>query len=160
MARLVLTGLLACLLAASAAIADSKYVKILHVKTGKILAVDRDSEEPAARAILSKDDNSKARQWKLEKDGDYYKVVNRSSGRVLDVFEASEEDGAPIIIWKDKMEQTDNQRWSWEGNGKDRRLRTKRFNFVLGVDDEGKLIQQKTNAKDESQLWRVVKVNE
>lgn len=160
MARLVLAALTTCILAAPAAVADAKYVKILHVKTGKVLAVADDSDESGARAVLAKDGNSKARQWRLEKDGDYYKVINRKSGKVLDVFEASDEEDAPIIVWDEKTEDIDNQRWAWEGAGKDRRLRTKLHGFVLDVDDEGKLIQQKPNEKAKSQLWRVVEVKE
>jgi Ricin-type beta-trefoil lectin domain-like/Leucine Rich repeat len=151
---------LTIVLAAPAAFADAKYVKIIHVETGKVLAVAKDSDQSGARAVLAKDDNNKARQWKLEKDGDYYKVINRKSGKALDVFEVSSEEGAPIIVWDEKTVDTDNQRWSWERDGKDRRLRTKLHGFVLDVDDEGKLIQQKADEKAKGQLWRVVEVKE
>ena len=160
MARFVLAALMACILAAPAAVADAKYVKILHVKTGKVLAVDKDSDESGARAVLAQDDNSEARQWKLEKDGDYYKVINRQSGKVLDVFEESVEAGAPIVVWDEKTEKNDNQRWSWQGGGKDRRLKTKLSRFVLDVDDESRLIQQKPDEKAQGQLWRIVEVKE
>ena len=67
--------------------------------------------------------------------------------------------GAPIIVWEQKPQDFDNQRWTWQGEGKDRRLQVKSSGFVLDVDDD-KLVQQKTNEKSKSQLWRVVEVNE
>lgn len=158
MARLVLAAFTACILAAPVSAADAKFVKIIHVKTGKVLAVGQDSDESGARAVLAKDDNSEARQWKLEKDGDYFKVINRQSGKALDVFEESSEAGAPIVVWDEKTKKNDNQRWSWEGDGKERRLKTKLYGFVLDVEDEDKLIQQKSDDKAKSQLWRIVEV--
>jgi Ricin-type beta-trefoil lectin domain-like len=146
------------LIAPPADAADAPYVKLVHVDTGKVLAVADDSDEPAARAVLAKDEANEARQWKLEKDGDHYKLVNRKSGKVLDVFEESTEEGAPIIIWDDKAEGNDNQRWSWEGEGKARRLKAKSSGLVLDVDAEGKVVQRKADDKAKGQLWRVAEV--
>jgi hypothetical protein len=138
--------------------ADAKYVKLVHADTGKVLAVADDSDEAEARTVLAKDDGSKARQWKLEKDGDHYKLVHRKSGKVLDVYGDSNDEGTAIIIWDDKSEGNDNQRWSWEGQGKDRRLKAKSSGLVLDVDDEGKVVQRKADDKAKGQLWRVVEV--
>jgi hypothetical protein len=160
MARSLLGALAAFLLAVPAVRADARYVKILHVMTGKVLAIENDSEESGARTLLARDDNSKARQWKIEKDGDYVKVINRKSGTVLDVFEVSLEEGAPIIVWESKAQDFDNQRWSWLGDGKDRRLKSKSSGLVVAADDDGRLIQQKADDKAKSQLWRVVEVND
>ncbi len=160
MVRLVLVAVLTCILAAPADAADAKYVKIIHVKTGKVLAVDKDSDEAGARAVLAEDNNSKARQWKLEKEGDYYKIINRQSGKVLDVFEEANEAGAPIIVWDSRSQKNDNQLWIWQGSGAERRLKPKSNSLVLDVDDEGRLIQQKSNDKAKSQLWRTVEVKE
>lgn len=160
MTRLVLAALTACILGAPAVIADSKYVKILHVKTGKVLAVDKDSDEAGARAVLAPDDNSKARQWELEKDGDYLKLTNRQSGKVLDVFEEAVEAGAPIIVWESKPAKNANQRWLWRGRGKDRRLQSKSTALVLDIDEQDRLIQQKLDEKVQTQLWRIVAVKE
>ena len=110
--------------------------------------------------MLAKDEKNEARQWKLEKDGDHLKLVNRKSGKVLDVYGESKDEGGAIIIWDDKSEGTDNQRWSWEGDGKDRRLKSKSSGLVLDVDADGKVVQQKADAKAKGQLWRVVEVKE
>ena len=160
MARLILATLTACILAAPVAAADAKCVKIIHVKTGKVLAVDKDSDESGARAVLAKDDNSKARQWKLKNDGDYFELINRQSGKVLDAFEEAHEVGTPIIVWDEKTEGMANQRWAWQGSGKERRLKTKLDNLVLDIEDADKLILQKPDDKAESQLWRIVEVKE
>jgi hypothetical protein len=160
MTRLVLAAFAACILAAPAAVADSKYIKIIHVKTGKVLAVDNDSDEAGARVVLAPNDDSKARQWRLEKDGDCFKLTNRLSGKVLDVFEEANEAGAPIIVWDDKPKKNANQRWLWHGNGKDRRLQSKPTELVLDIDEEDRVIQQKRDEKAKSQLWRVVEVKE
>jgi hypothetical protein len=152
----------ACVLFTTAVVgaAEPKYVKLVHVDTGKVLAVAEDSDEAGARAVLAKDEAGEARQWKLEKDGDHYKVVNRKSGKVLDVFEESTDEGTPIIIWDDKAEGNDNQRWSWEGEGQARRLKSKSSGLVLDVDGEGKVVQRKADDKARGQLWRVTEVKE
>ena len=72
-----------------------KYVKLIHVATSKVLAVEHDSTDAVARVVLAEDEESQARQWKFEQDGDYYMVVNRYSGKVLDVSRDSSDDGAP-----------------------------------------------------------------
>lgn len=142
---------------AAAAAQDAKPIKIVHVKTGKVLAVADDSTEPASRAALAKDDpKNDAQLWKVEKDGEHLKLVHVKSGRVLDVYEDSREEGAPIIIWDDKTEGTDNQRWSWAGDGPERRLKSKSSELVLDVDDEGKVVQKKPDEQAKGQLWKVV----
>jgi hypothetical protein len=134
---------------------DATYVKLVHADTGKVLAVEDDSTEAGAQTVLAKDDGSEGQQWKLEKDGDHLKIVNRKSGKVLDVFEASQEEGTKIIIWDEKAEDTDNQRWAWVGDGKERRLKSKHSSLVLDVDGS-RVIQKKADAKAKGQLWRVV----
>jgi hypothetical protein len=157
---LALVGAFVMVAAPRVAAQDTRYVKLVHVDTGKVLAVADDSDEAGARAVLAKDGEGKALQWQLVKDGDHYKLVNRKSSKVLDVFEESQDDGAPIIQWDDKPEGNDNQRWAWEGDGKDRRLKSKSSGLVLDVDAEGKIIQRKADEKAKAQLWRVVEVKE
>ncbi len=161
MSRTLPAVVVACgLLAGPAAAADAKYVKLVNVNTGKVLAVADDSDEAGAKAVLAKDTGAKGQQWKLEKDGDYYKVVNRKSGKVLDVEGESTEEGGGIIQWDDKSEGNDNQRWSWEGKDKERRLKSKSSSLVLDVGDEGAVVQRKADDKSKAQLWRVVEVRE
>jgi hypothetical protein len=159
MSRSILAAATVCMLAAGAVAADDiKWFKLVHTDSGKVLAVADDSDDAGARAILGKDDAAEARQWKLEKDGDHYKLVNRKSGKVLDVFEESKDEGAAVIQWDDKSEGNDNQRWSWVGEGKSRRLKSKSSELVLDVDDEGKIVQRKADEKAKGQLWQVVEV--
>jgi hypothetical protein len=160
MSRAILAFAVCGLFAAPAVAADAKYVKLVHADTGKVLAVADNSDEAGAKAVLAKDGASKAQQWKLEKDGDHYKIVNRKSGKVLDVEGESTEEGGGIIQWDDKSEGSDNQRWSWEGKGKDRRLKSKSSNLVLDVGDGGAIVQRKADEKAKAQLWRVVEVKE
>ena len=145
---------------ATAAVAAEKYVKIVNVNTGKVLALVDDSEEGGARANLAKDEANPARQWKLEKDGEQLKIVNRKTGKVLDVNEASKDEGGEIIPWDEKTEDNDNQRWSWDGSGEERRLKSKNSGMVLDVNSDGRVIQKKSDEKAKSQLWRVVDVKE
>ena len=162
MSRILLAAT-ACLFIAAATDArddkDTKYFKLIHVDTGKALGIANDSEEAEARAVIAKEDGkNQSQQWKLEKDGDHYKLTNRKSGKVLDVNENSADEDAPIIQWDDKGEDNDNQRWSWEGDGKERRLKSKSSGMVLDVDNEGKVIQKKSNEKAKGQLWKLVEV--
>lgn len=147
-----------CALFGARASADDMIVKIVHVETGKVLAVADNSEEAGARTVLAKDGDGQALQWKLVKDGNFLKIVNRKSGKVLDVYEASNEEGTQIIIWDEKDEGTDNQRWSWVGDGKERRLKSKSSELVLDVDADGKVIQKKSDDKAKKQLWKVEEV--
>lgn len=156
--------LLVSLLAAPAAAPDDKadkkaqYVRIVHVETGKVLAVENDSDEAAARIVLAADEPKlKARHWTVEKDGTQLKLTNRVSGKVLDVNEASADEGAAIIQWDEKTEDYDNQRWSWVGDGIERRLKSKSSGHVLDVQD-GKVVQKKADDKAKRQLWKVVEV--
>src|SRR5438270_479160 len=87
---------------------EAKYVKIVHVETGKVLAIADDSDDAEAKAVVAKDEANKARQWKLEKDGDHYKIVNRKSTKVLDVNNQSKDEGGSIIQWEDKSDDNDN----------------------------------------------------
>jgi hypothetical protein len=160
MSRTILAFVACGLFAAPAAAADAKYVKLVHADTGKVLAVADNSDEAGAKAVLAKDDGSKAQQWKLEKDGSHYKIVNRKSGKVLDVEGESMDEGGGIIQWDDKSEGNDNQRWSWEGKGKDRRLKSKSSSLVLDVGDDAAIVQRKADEKAKGQLWRVVEVKE
>jgi hypothetical protein len=159
MSRTLLAAVVTCgLMAAPAAAADAaKYVKLVH-NTGKVLAVADNSDEAGAKAVLAKDDGSEGQQWQLVKDGDYYKVLNRKTGKVLDVEMESTEEGGAIIQWDDKAEGTDNQRWSWAGEGKDRRLKSKSSSLVLDVGEGGVIIQKKADENAKGQLWKVVEV--
>lgn len=147
------------LIAGPARAQDAKVVKLVHVATGKVLAVADDSVEAGARVVLAKDEANEARQWRLEKDGDHLKVVNRKSGKVLDVYENSKDDGGQIIQWDEKAEENANQRWSWDGAGEERRLKGKDSGLVLDVDPDGNgIVQKKADDKAKSQLWKVVEV--
>jgi hypothetical protein len=150
-------------------LSQPKYVKLVNAESGKVLAVEDDSEYAGGRAVLAKDvdnkdKNSKDRQWKLEKDGNYYQVVNRPSGLVLDVSDESTDEDHPIIVWDDKpsADGNDNQRWTWDGNpptkGKPARLKSKSSGLVLDVDEDGKLVQRSANKGAKSQLWIVENV--
>jgi hypothetical protein len=161
MAKTIPLVLVVCLLLAAPAIAaDAKYVKLVHTDTGKVLAVADNSEEAGAKAVLAKDDGSKAQQWEFVKDGDYFKIVNRKTGKVLDVEGASEDEGGGIIQWDAKDDDNDNQRWSWEGKGKDRRLKAKSSKLVLDVGDKDAIVQQKASEKAKGQLWQVVDIKD
>jgi Ricin-type beta-trefoil lectin domain-like len=151
--------IVACGLCASAKAADeAEYVKLVQADTGKVLSVADNSEEAGAKIVVAKDESSEPQQWKLEKDGDYYKIVNRKTGKVLDVEMESKDEGASIIQWDDKAESNDNQRWSWQGNGKSRQLKSKSSDLVLDVDDNGMVIQRKADDNAKQQLWQVVEV--
>jgi hypothetical protein len=161
MFRTISVAVIACgLFVAQAAAQDAKYVKLVHVETGKVLAIVDNSDEAGDKAVLVKDNGSKAQQWKFEKDGDFYKIVNRKSEMVLDVLMESTEEGGAIIQWVDKSEANDNQRWSWEGKGKARRLKSKSSMLVLDVGDKGAIVQRKADEKAKGQLWRVVEIKE
>jgi hypothetical protein len=142
-----------------AAAEDAKYVKLVHVDTGKVLAVTDDSEDAGAKVVLAKDEDGKhGRQWKLDKDGEHYKVVNRKSGKVLDVFENSKDEGGQIIVWDEKTEDNANQRWGWDGAGDEKRLKSKHSELVLDAEKDGNVVQKKSDPKAKTQLWRVVEV--
>jgi hypothetical protein len=155
-ARIAAAFVLSFALRASAQ--DAKPVKLVHVETGKVLALADDSADAGAKAVLAKDEANEARQWKLEKDGDQYKITNRKTGKVLDVFENSKDDGGAIIQWDEKTEDNANQRWSWDGAGEERRLKSKHSELVLDADKDGNVVQKKSDPKAKSQLWRVVEV--
>ena len=147
-----------CALLGARTSADDMIVKIVHVETGKVLAVADNSEEAGARTLLAKDGDGEALQWKLVKDGNFLKIVNRKSGKVLDVFGDEKDEGTQIIIWDEKDEGTDNQRWSWVGDGKERQIKSKSSELVLDVDSEGRLVQKKADEKSKKQLWRIEEV--
>jgi hypothetical protein len=135
---------------------EGKWVKIVHVPTGKVLALADDSEDAGARVVVAKDEAKEARQWKLEKDGEHYKVTNRKTGKVLDVFENSKDEGGQIIQWDEKTEDNANQRWGWDGSGEERRLKSKDSGLVLDVDAEDKVVQKKSDEKAKTQVWKIV----
>jgi hypothetical protein len=160
-AHLALIATFVLSLTLRAAAEDAKYVKLVHVETGKVLALTDDSEDAGAKAVLAKDEAGKhGRQWKLEKDGEQYKVVNRKTGKVLDVFENSKDDGGAIIQWDEKTEDNANQRWAWDGTGDERRLKSRHSDLVLDADKDGNVVQKKSDPKAKSQLWRVVEVKD
>jgi len=141
---------------------ESKCVKLVNADSGKVLALDADSEDDSAQAVVAKDAASPARQWKVQSEGAFLKLVNRKSGKVLDVSGDSTDEDGIIIQWEDKAgtdgESTDNQRWKWQGTGDARRLESKRSGLVLDLDSQGFLIQKKADPKSKTQLWRVVEV--
>ena len=152
-------AIVACGLFASAAVADdAEYVKLVQADTGKVLSVADNSDDAGAKIVVAKDESSETQQWKLEKDGDYYKIVNRKTGKVLDVDKESKDEGASIIQWEDKADANDNQRWSWQGNGKARQLKSKSSYLVLDVDDNGMVIQRKADDNAKRQLREIVEV--
>jgi hypothetical protein len=149
----------ACALFTSTVNADEAgYVKLVQADTGKVLSVADNSEDAGAKVVAAKDESSEIQQWKLEKDGDYYKIVNRKTGKVLDVEMESKDEGGSIIQWDDKPDSNDNQRWSWQGDGKSKQLKSKSSDLVLDVDDSGMVIQRKADDKAKQQLWNVVEV--
>jgi hypothetical protein len=141
---------------------ESKCIKLVNVDSGKVLALDGDSEDDSAQAVVAKDAANPARQWKVQSDGAFLKLVNRKSGKVLDVSDASSDEGGIVIQWGDKTgidgESTDNQRWKWQGTGDARRLECKLSGLVLDLDSQGFLVQQKANPNSKTQLWRLVEV--
>lgn len=143
-------------LAAPAFADDAKVVRLVNVETGKVLAVLDDSDEDGARTVLAKvDPSNKSQQWEIKKDKKVFSLVNVKSGKVLDVNEASADEGAAIIIYDAKDEDFDNQRWSWEEKDKERRIVSKSSGLVLDVDDEGRIIQKKSDEKAKKQLWKI-----
>jgi hypothetical protein len=146
---------------------ECKYVKLVNVDTGKILAVENDSGARESRAVLSDDCDKPSRQWKLETDSGFFKLANRENGLVVDVAYESLEDGSIVIVWDDKPDLDDNQRWKWEPaiEPVDRaalqtghRLKSKFSGLVLDVDGLGGLIQSQVDEKAKSQLWRVIEI--
>lgn len=134
-------------------------VKIVHVDTGKVLAVEGDSDENEAHVALAKDADNEARRWKVVKDGDWLKIVHAKCGKVLDVNNVSSDEGAHLIIWDDKgTEDVDNQRFQWVGTGDERRLKAKNSGLVLDAEDDGHVVQKKADEKSKKQLWKVVEV--
>jgi hypothetical protein len=162
MSRILLAAAACAFVAGPTVARDDKetgFVKLVNVSTGKVLGIAENSDDAGARAVLTKDDDKElSQQWQLVKDGAHVKVVNRKTGKVLDVNEASSDEGAAIIQWDAKDEDNDNQRWSWVGEGTDRRLKSKSSSLVVDIDDEGKLIQKKADDKAKGQLWKVVEV--
>ena len=65
--------------------ADEKYVKLVHVETGKVLSTADQATDIGAKTVVAKDGDDEAHQWSFVKDAGFYKVVNRKSGRCLDV---------------------------------------------------------------------------
>jgi len=148
-----IVGSCVLLTASSVSALEIQYVKLVHVQTGKVLSVADESFEAGAQIALAAESDSRAQQWQLQKDGDFYKVVNRRSLKVLDVYEASPEPGAAIIQWEDKDDENDNQRWTWVGEGDDRRLICLSSGLVLDIDG-GNVVQRRME-RSKSQLWRV-----
>jgi hypothetical protein len=133
-----------CVLAADAkdekAAKVPKIAKLVHLATGKVLAVENDSEDAESHLMILKDREQKddaaakdgpttgvakaeakkpsaaalkAQQWKLEKDDAGYKLINRKSDMAVDVPAYSEDEDAQIIIYglKEGPDDIDNQRW-------------------------------------------------
>jgi hypothetical protein len=146
------------LVAAPAAAEDAKYVKIVHVESGKVLTVKDGSTESEAPVVVAKSDGGESEQWQITKDDKHVKIVNRKSGKALDVYGDSKDEGVKIIIWDVKDEGVDNQRWAWVGDGKERRLKSKSSELVLDIGSDGEVVQKKQDDKAKGQLWEVVEV--
>jgi hypothetical protein len=145
--------------------AEGKWYKLVHVETGKTLGIAGNSDVDAAQAELAPDESNDSRRWKVEFDGEHLKLVNYKSDKALDVQQESKSEGAAIIQWPDKSRTgdastLDNQRWSWEGKGAERRIKNRLSDMVLDVDDSGKIIQRASDPKSKRQLWRFVEVKE
>ncbi len=82
-------------------------------------------------------------------------VVKSLSDEGDAAFEVSFSD--PFSTWG---QPPDNQRWSWDGDGPQRRLKSKSSGFVLDVDRDGKIVQRKGDAKARSQLWQFIAIGE
>ncbi len=157
MSRIMLAAI-ACAAMASPASArdDDKFFRLVQPGTGKVLSIAEDSEEAGAQAVVAKPDSKNlGQQWKLDKDNGFYKITNRKTGKVLDVYENSNDEGTQIIQWDEKGDDNDNQRWSWVGDGAERRLKSKSSGLVLDVNSEGKVVQQKADEKNKAQLWKL-----
>ena len=50
----------------------------------------------------------------------------------------------------EKTDDNDNQRWSWDGNGDERRLKAKHSGLVLDANADGKVIQKKADEKSKT----------
>ena len=138
--------------------ADAMVVKIVHVETGKVLAVEDNSDEAAAKTVLAKDGDGIGLQWTIEKDDAHIKLTNKKSGKVLDVNEDSKDEDASIIQYDSKSEGSDNQRWKWVGKDDEKRLVSKSSSMAVVPDSDGKLIQKKVDEKSKKQLWKIVDV--
>ena len=136
---------------------EEKIVKLVHVESGKAVAPDG-SEDDATKIVVVKEEAKPGQEWMLVKDGEFVKVVHKSCKKVLDVEGASGDEGASIILYGDKGEDNDNQRFSWVGEGGERRLKCKGSGMVLSVTDDGKVVQVKLDDKDKKQLWKTVEV--
>ncbi len=171
--QLTFALLLQLMFSASWAMAeDGKLVKIVHVPTGKVLGMDDDSNEEGFQAVLADDAKNDSRRWRIATDGDFVKLTNVKSDKVLDVFGAKKVADTPIIQYTDKSVPVngvdrsreigglDNQRWAWEGTGKERRLKNKWSEMVLDVDAEGRIVQRPSDPKARGQLWRVAELDE
>jgi hypothetical protein len=149
--------------AAASDISDvTTFYKIVNTNTSKVLAIEDDSDNAGSHAVLVKDvgpddKQAKARQWKLEKDGNYIKLTNRQFGLALDVEGESADEGANIIVWDDKSDGIDNQRWALNGQDNPHRIQSKLSGLVLDVED-GNIVQHAANEKAKSQLWQLVEI--
>lgn len=154
-------SLLAVLVLLAAAIPahakETKAVKLVNVATGRVLAImDNGTDAGNVAATLPLSDSS-THGWALDAKGDkHFMIRNLASDKVLDVPEHSKEAGKNIIIWDAKDKDHDNQLWSWEGEGDERRIKSKLSGLVLDVNDDGVAVQNKLDAESKSQLWKLV----
>ena len=160
MSRFVAALVGTCVLVAAPAAAEDAYVKIVHVESGKVLTVKDGSTESEASVVVAKADCGESEQWQITKDEKHLKIVNRKSGKALDVYGDSKDEGVKIIIWDVKDEGVDNQRWSWDGDEKEktRRLKSKSSELVLAPGDDNAVVQKKADEKAKNQLWEVVEI--
>ena len=66
--------------------------------------------------------------------------------------------GADIIQYDAKDEDNDNQRWSWVGDAKEKRLKSKSSGKVLDIGEGDKVVQKSSSDKAKTQLWEAVEI--
>jgi serine/threonine protein kinase len=139
---------------------EGTLVKLIQGETGKVLSVADGAEVSGNRAVVAEpNDKDLAQQWRLKEDSPrYYKLINRKSGLALDVNQDSKDEDAQIIQWTIKRGGGENQLWSWDGEGLERRLMSKSSGLVLAMDEEGKAIQKRADENSRRQRWRVVEI--
>jgi len=136
---------------------DVAPVKIVNVATGKILAIDFAGGQN--QVVVADDSPSVARCWRIIPDGDFLTIVNpENSSNLLAKSGAASE--TPVAHSPNRLDPStghhlDNQLWTWDGTGKDRRLKSKSSNLVLDVDEHGLVVLRQANANP-SQLWKAV----
>jgi hypothetical protein len=127
-------------------------VKVVHVESGKLLTA------AGGQLHLAPDTGAETQQWLLDPSDGYFKLEDPRSGKVLDVLQNLLDEGAPVGLHGSKSRNDNNQLWSWDSSGEERRLVSRLSGLVLDVDGQGQTVQNKPDEKARGQLWRVVEV--